>query len=121
MQRKISKLIFMFFVFAVLIGIYGCGDNRIDEEEKTRIENDDQNPAHNNTEAATGENYIVRQGMIKVSELDQDNDGNVYQCPMDWNVIDDKPGSCPVCGMDLTKFAVGDAKKNLIDNGYQAE
>jgi len=26
-----------------------------------------------------------------------------YQCPMDKEVITDKPGSCPKCGMDLVK------------------
>lgn len=26
-----------------------------------------------------------------------------YQCPMDPQVVSDKPGSCSVCGMDLEK------------------
>lgn len=26
-----------------------------------------------------------------------------YQCPMDPEIISDKPGSCPKCGMDLEK------------------
>lgn len=27
-----------------------------------------------------------------------------YQCTMDTQVISDKPGSCPVCHMDLTEM-----------------
>lgn len=27
-----------------------------------------------------------------------------YQCSMDPQVISDKPGSCPVCGMDLSEI-----------------
>ena len=29
--------------------------------------------------------------------------GQEYTCPMHTEVISDKPGSCPVCGMDLVK------------------
>ncbi len=38
---------------------------------------------------------------------DSDNAGNSstqkYTCPMHPEVISDKPGSCPKCGMDLVK------------------
>ncbi len=27
-----------------------------------------------------------------------------YQCPMDLQVISDKPGNCPVCGMELSEM-----------------
>lgn len=31
--------------------------------------------------------------------------GQMYTCPMHPEVISDKPGSCPKCGMDLVKKA----------------
>ncbi len=31
-------------------------------------------------------------------------DESFYQCPMNTEVISDKPGSCPKCGMELSKM-----------------
>lgn len=30
----------------------------------------------------------------------------MYQCPMDLEVVQDKPGTCPKCGMDLEKIVI---------------
>lgn len=35
-----------------------------------------------------------------------------YQCPMHPEVISDKPGTCPKCGMDLEPVSSGDTKKD---------
>lgn len=35
-----------------------------------------------------------------------------YSCPMHPNVVQDKPGKCPVCGMDLVKVTKSDAASN---------
>lgn len=32
-----------------------------------------------------------------------------YHCPMHPQIIQDKPGNCPICGMDLVKFSASDA------------
>lgn len=61
------------------------------------------------------EKDIVNKRDVKVSTLDINKDGFVYQCPMDWEVISDKPGTCPLCKMDLKKFTVNEAQKNLIE------
>lgn len=58
---------------------------------------------------------IVRNRNVKVSSLDKNKDGKVYQCPMDFEVISDKPDICPVCSMDLEEFSVAEAQKNLAD------
>ncbi|MBC7450515.1 MAG: hypothetical protein H7259_03405 [Cytophagales bacterium] len=34
--------------------------------------------------------------------------GQEYTCPMHPEVISDKPGSCPTCGMDLVKKAASE-------------
>jgi hypothetical protein len=59
---------------------------------------------------------LVRDKNINVDSLDQDKDGNLYQCEMDYDVISDKPGNCPKCGMELKKVSIAGAKKNL--NAY---
>jgi rubrerythrin len=60
-------------------------------------------------------NDIIHKRDVKVAALDKNNDGFVYQCPMDWEVISDEPGICPICKMDLEKFSVKEAQKNLIE------
>ncbi len=65
-----------------------------------------------------GEN-IVRTGVIDLEAIDKNGDGKVYQDLMDWNVISDSEGRCPVCGMYLQEVTVEEAKKNLKEHGYQ--
>jgi len=45
----------------------------------------------------------------------------LFECPMDWNVIDDKPNSCPTCGMDLEEFTIAKTKENLVKNDYKVK
>ncbi|VAX19415.1 Probable Co/Zn/Cd efflux system membrane fusion protein, partial [hydrothermal vent metagenome] len=47
------------------------------------------------------ESHVVHKGVIDVDKIDVNKDGKVYQDTMDWNVISDKPGECPLCGMNL--------------------
>ncbi|GGQ04123.1 efflux RND transporter periplasmic adaptor subunit [Shewanella litoralis] len=37
-----------------------------------------------------------------------------YICPMHPHVVSDAPGSCPICGMNLEKVAVGDASQEIV-------
>lgn len=69
----------------------------------------------------TGDNAWVRSEPIDVKVLDADHDGYVYQDGMDWNVIADQEGRCPVCGMTLKKVTVAEAEKNLGDHGIKVE
>ena len=62
---------------------------------------------------------IVRKGVIDVESIDKNKDGKVYQDMMDWNVISDKPGKCPLCGMTLKEVTIDEAKKNLEENGFE--
>ena len=40
---------------------------------------------------------------------------------MDWNVISDEFGKCPLCGMTLTELPIEQVKKNLIENGFKVK
>jgi len=40
---------------------------------------------------------------------------DVYTCPMHPQIIRDKPGKCPICGMELVKKETGGKKANDID------
>lgn len=65
------------------------------------------------------ENSIVREGVIDLVSIDQNKDGKVFQDAMDWNVISDNPGKCPLCGMKLKEVSLEKAKENLLNNGFE--
>lgn len=62
---------------------------------------------------------IIREGVIDLQLIDENKDGKVFQDMMDWNVISDKPGDCPLCGMTLKLNALNEAKANLVKHGYK--
>lgn len=62
---------------------------------------------------------IVHEGLIDVESIDKNKDGKVFQDMMDWNVISDKPGKCPLCGMTLKEVSIAEAKKNLEKHGFE--
>jgi Cu(I)/Ag(I) efflux system membrane fusion protein/cobalt-zinc-cadmium efflux system membrane fusion protein len=62
---------------------------------------------------------LVREGIIDVESIDVNNDGKLFECPMDWNVLSDKDGRCPVCNMYLKEFAIDEVKVNLDKYGFE--
>lgn len=65
------------------------------------------------------ESELVRKGVIDVEALDKNKDGKLYEDVMDWNVISDKPGICPLCGMKLREMTIQQVKDNLKAHGYK--
>lgn len=61
---------------------------------------------------------LIREGVIDVESIDVNKNGKVFQDPMDWNVISDEDGRCPICNMFLKEVTIEEAKKNLTDNGF---
>ena len=64
---------------------------------------------------------LVREGVIDLKAIDKNGDGKVFQDVMDWNVISDKPGECPLCGMKLKEVTLNEAKFNLIKHGFEVK
>lgn len=64
---------------------------------------------------------IVREGTIDLKAIDKNKDGKVFQDQMDWNVISDKAGKCPLCKMTLKEVTLKKAKENLIKNGFKVK
>lgn len=64
---------------------------------------------------------IVRKGVIDLNAIDKNKDGKVFQDAMDWNVISDEPGTCPICGMILKEVTLDKAKQNLIEHGFKVK
>ena len=64
---------------------------------------------------------IVRKGVINLKAIDKNKDGKVFQDQMDFNVISDKPGECPLCGMTLKEVTLKEAKAVLLKHGFKVK
>ncbi|TAL68189.1 MAG: hypothetical protein EPN82_12400 [Bacteroidetes bacterium] len=64
---------------------------------------------------------LIREGTIDLQAIDANKDGKVFQCQMNWNVISDSKGDCPVCNMELKEVTLAEAKDNLIKNGFEVK
>jgi len=64
------------------------------------------------------ESELIRKGIIDVKSIDKNGDGILYEDIMDWNVISDKPGTCPICGMKFREMTIEQVKKNLKEHGF---
>jgi len=62
---------------------------------------------------------LVREGIVDVELIDANNDGKLFECQMDWNVISDEDGRCPVCNMYLKEFTLDEVKANLDKHGFE--
>jgi Cu(I)/Ag(I) efflux system membrane fusion protein/cobalt-zinc-cadmium efflux system membrane fusion protein len=62
---------------------------------------------------------IVHEGVIDVEVIDKNKDGKLWECPMDWNVISDESGRCPLCNMKLKEYSIEEVKANLEKYGYE--
>jgi len=77
------------------------------------------NTGDNSKETAEVKSPLIRKGTIDLEAIDENNDGKLYQDIMDWNVISDEPGSCPICGMKLREFTIDKVKANLNEHGFE--
>ncbi|MBI1938731.1 MAG: hypothetical protein HYS25_11495 [Ignavibacteriales bacterium] len=64
---------------------------------------------------------IVRKGVIDLQAIDKNKDGKVFQDQMDWNVISDKAGKCPLCKMVLKEVTIKEAKANLEKHNFKVK
>lgn len=51
----------------------------------------------------TSENKGISSNKADSSSVSKPQAKEVYTCPMDTDVHNDKPGNCPKCGMELVK------------------
>jgi hypothetical protein len=69
----------------------------------------------------TKKSPLIREGIIDLEAIDENKDGKVFQDQMDWNVISDNPGNCPICEMKLKETTLDQAKKKLLEHGYKVK
>ncbi len=86
-----------------------------------KMMNHDKNGKHMDMDHSKMDNHLLHKGTIDVSKIDKNKDGKVFQDMMDWNVISDKAGDCPICGMTLKEVTVEQAVKNLNKHGFKTK
>ena len=84
-------------------------------------ENKDPNHKSMNMENQQINSAIIHTGTIDLVMIDENKDGMIFQDQMDWNVISDAPGKCPLCKMTLEEVTVKVAKENLLKNGFKVK
>lgn len=96
----------------------------MNEDSHHNMDMDNSESKHQNMDMDNhqhGEQSILREGEIDLKGIDMNKDGKVYQDVMDWNVISDTPGECPVCGMELKEVSLEKATENLIKNNFKVK
>jgi hypothetical protein len=118
--------IFLILIAATAIAFYGCGndqqknDQSMNEMHNTNGDHMDSGQMNGSEMPMLGEE-VVRKGEVNVEGIDENKDGMVYQDMMDWNVISDAQGKCPLCKMTLKEVTVKEAKENLIKNNFKVK
>jgi hypothetical protein len=123
MRNKIEKNLIIAFAITFIFTAFSFAQEKEDStlnHDKMNMQNMKtiQDSVHLITEEG---NSIVRQGVIDLNAIDENKDGRVYQDMMDYNVISDKPGKCPICGMKLKEVSLKKAKDYLLNAGYKAK
>lgn len=90
------------------------GDNKMDH---SKMMNHEMKNADGDKMDMKKDN-INREGEIDLIAIDKNKDGRVFQDMMDWNVISDEAGECPLCGMKLKEVTLNEAKENLVKHGF---
>jgi len=100
-----------------------CGDKEAKSNKSQMMKKHGEKMDHSKMmgDHSKMEKSIVHEGIIDLKKIDKNNDGKVFQDMMDWHVISDKAGDCPVCGMTLKEVSIEDAVKNLNKHGFKTK
>jgi Cu(I)/Ag(I) efflux system membrane fusion protein/cobalt-zinc-cadmium efflux system membrane fusion protein len=123
MSNKIGKSLFITFSLTFIFTVFSFAQEKVDSamnHEKMNMQNMEtmRDSAHKMQDDG---NSIVRKGVIDLNAIDVNKDGKVFQDMMDYNVISDKPGKCPLCGMKLKEVSLKKAKDTLIKAGFKVK
>jgi Cu(I)/Ag(I) efflux system membrane fusion protein len=97
----------------------GMNMNKMDDQKKETEKPVTKENQKMKTEEHDHSSFIVHKGVIDVEVIDKNRDGKLWECPMDWNVISDESGRCPLCNMKLKEYSIEEVKTNLDKYGYE--
>jgi hypothetical protein len=79
---KLSSVLIAVTLLAVIS--ISCSEQKEEVSEKMEMKADKQLSEHSIGEAKS---ELVREGVIDVASIDENNDDKLFECPMDWNVL----------------------------------
>jgi Cu(I)/Ag(I) efflux system membrane fusion protein len=128
MSNNIVKTIKLAFAVTLMFTMLSLAQNTQDSTAKSKTMNmhkmemmKDSTHQMMDNEKMSDEDSIVRSGVIDLEAIDKNKDGKVFQDMMDFNVISDIPGKCPLCGMKLKEVTLEKAKKTLLENDFKVK
>jgi hypothetical protein len=62
----------------------------------------------------------IRADPVDLVSIDRNRDGEIWQCPLDADVLSDGLGVCPKCNRELEKVDLDKASSRLSDQGFEA-
>ena len=107
-MKNLDKMIVVIFTLILIF----CSSSFAQEK---------MDPTTNHNNMKIMKDSVVREGVIDLPKIDKNKDGKVFQDMMDYNVISDKPGKCPLCGMKLKEVSLKKAKNALIKSGFKVK
>ena len=123
MLKTIIRKLTVAFVFTFIISALSVAQEKMDStmNHKNMKMHNMEMMKDSSHKMLDKKNSIVRKGVIDLKEIDKNKDGKVFQDMMDYNVISDKPGKCPLCGMKLKEVSIKKAKDALIKAGFKVK
>ena len=123
MLNKVIRKLTVAFVFTFIISATSFSQEKMDytKNHKNMKMHNMEMMKDSSHKIMEKKNSIVREGVIDLQTIDENKDGKVFQAMMDYNVISDKPGKCPLCGMKLKEVSLKKAKDTLIKAGFKVK
>lgn len=119
-MKKQNKINLLLTLLLLVISFLITNNSSISAQDMKKMPmHDMKNMKHE--KSVKVDSSIIRKGVIDLKAIDKNKDGKVFQDQMDWNVVSDNPGKCPLCKMTLKEVSLDVAKKNLMDAGYKVK
>lgn len=106
MKKKPFFIIVFFLFFSSILFLNGCTNEETPNEEEHMI-----NREMNTAGRTMLDSAVIREAGFEVASADNNKDGMLYQCPMDYEVISDEYGNCPICKMKLEEYTIEKAEQ----------
>lgn len=114
-----KKILVINIGIVLLLLVTACGGEKKMNENEHGNESVENKHEHNMSNGDNTKSEYIREGIIDLVSIDENKNDSLFECPMDWNVLSDREGDCPSCGMKLNEYKISDIKDNLEKHGFE--